>query len=359
MKKVIVVILLVSLIFLFCGCESVNSSISDWFKDKGSVELGQYKGLVIKSEDFETIVTDLDVDDYIKSLMQQNYTGTEVTDRPVKTGDTVNISFVGLLDGVAFEGGSSDSYNLVIGSGNFIDGFEDGLVGANKGDEVSLDLKFPDEYHNADLAGKPVVFNVVVKAIYDNTIPELTDELAQSIFNVSTADELKSQVRVLLESSNQISNSNAKADLLWRMVLETSTVERYPKDSLKLYKEYMASKYESAAKNSGLELEVYIENNYGMTSDEFDAITDEYAKQQVKQHVIARAIAKEEGFSLSETEYKEGVEYFLALNGYSSDEEFISERGMSIEEYFGKEIIEDSLLLNKAMDFVAENAIVE
>ena len=132
--------------------------------DKGEVtKLGQYKGIEVTKED--TTVTDAELDQRIASILQANPEITEITDRPAQEGDTVNIDYVGMKDGVAFDGGTAEGYDLELGSGAFIDGFEDGLIGANVGEERSLNLTFPEDYGNADLAGQAVVFYVTVNKI--------------------------------------------------------------------------------------------------------------------------------------------------------------------------------------------------
>ena len=234
MKKTIIFVFILMIVMMMCGCESINSSISNLFTDKGKVIICEYKGIKIAAEDYVKNITEEDVDEYINSLIQQNYTGTEVFDRPVQNGDTVNIDYEGLLNGVPFEGGTSTGHDLVIGSGKFIDGFEEGLIGAKKGQELSLNLTFPKEYHSSELAGKEVVFKVKVNSIIDNSIPELTDELATSLFGADNAEKFRAEITDQLNSSNETANYNAKLDIVWNHVLENSVVERYPKDTIDL-----------------------------------------------------------------------------------------------------------------------------
>ena len=358
-KKIGLVITAVIMLFCICGCEAMNSAMSGLFSDKGKMQLGNYKGVEISPEVYETEVSDEDVENYIQSLIQQSYTGKEVNDRAVRQGDTVDIAYTGYINDETFEGGTSESYKLVIGSGAFIEGFEDGLIGADKGDDLTLELEFPQNYKNKELAGKPVVFEVTVNAIYDNTIPELTDEFARSNFNVLSADELRNNVRSAMESSNEVKNENARTKAAWEKVVSDTIIERYPQDEIDKHINKITEKYETEAISNGLSLSDYLLDNYGMSLDAFNAQAEAYAQEQVKNSMIVNAIAEQEGITLSDQEYDEGVSYYLGVSGYSNDEEFKADYGVGIEEFFGKDALSQAIMLSKVMQFVADNAVIK
>ena len=152
-------------------------------------KLGNYKGVEVKRESTE--VTDEEVDQKIQSILDANPEYVEITDSPAQNGDTVDIDYVGMKDGVAFDGGTAQGYKLELGSGTFIDGFEDGLVGASVGQELSLNLTFPENYGNSDLAGQAVVFDVTVNAIEEKKDAVLDDNFVQRVSDFKTVDEFR------------------------------------------------------------------------------------------------------------------------------------------------------------------------
>ena len=187
----------------------------------GHVELGQYKGIEIEAAD--RTVTDEEVQDAVQSRLEANPDLVEV-DRPAENGDTVNIDFVGLLDGVAFDGGTGENYDLELGSGSFIDGFEDGLVGAVKGQELSLELTFPDPYqNNPDLAGKDVVFDVTVNRVEEARTPELNDAFVQRISDFDTVDAWEADLRSQLEDTKAQQADTQEENELFDAVVANAT----------------------------------------------------------------------------------------------------------------------------------------
>ena len=159
---------------------------------KPDVELGQYKGVEV--EKTTAVVTDEDVEKEIERVRERNSRLITVEDRPAASGDTVTIDFEGFIDGVAFEGGKGTDYNLVLGSGTFIPGFEEQLTGASKGEEKEVNVTFPEDYHSKDLAGKDVVFRVTVKEIRVKELPELDDEFAKDVSEFETLEEYRSDI---------------------------------------------------------------------------------------------------------------------------------------------------------------------
>ena len=189
MKKKLTVLAagICALSLLLTGC---SSEISNDY-----VTITKYKGVEIDKVDADAI-SDNDVETQINSVLQSKSTTTEVTDRAAQTGDTVTIDYEGKKDGEAFKGGTATDAQLTLGSGQFIDGFEDGVVGHNIGDTFDLDLTFPENYGNEDLAGQAVVFTVTLKGISQTDVPELTDEFVQSVSDTSkTVEEYKKEIK--------------------------------------------------------------------------------------------------------------------------------------------------------------------
>ena len=193
------------------------------------VTITKYKDVEIDKVDADA-VSDNDVEAQINSVLQSKSTTTEVTDRAAQTGDTVTIDYEGKKDGVAFDGGTANNYELTIGSGTFIDGFEDGIIGMKKGQTKDLDLTFPEEYSSEELAGQEVVFKVTLQSF--KRAPELTDDWAAKNTDCKTAEEYRKEIRTTLEDEAKTSAQNTLRETAWNTVLSASEVKEYPQDDL-------------------------------------------------------------------------------------------------------------------------------
>ena len=318
-----------------------------------SVVVGDYKGIeVVKNV---VSVTTQDVDAYIEYMMAMSG-GTqleEITDRDtVENGDVANIDYVGKKDGVAFEGGTAQGYDLGIGTGSFIPGFEEGLVGVKKGETVDLNLTFPENYGAADLAGAEVVFTVTVNGIYKEITPQLTDEYVANLGleNMSTVEDYRAYVKEMLEESNQeYALQEVQAQLLER-ITEGATINNLPEKLVNKFYEININNISYNASMYGMDLESFVSAMYGMDKETFEAQSLEAAQISAKQAMVCLKIAKEENISISDEELNAVAEENYASYNFSSVEEFMN--GIDVEEY------RDSLLLNKVVDFLVENATI-
>ncbi|MBO7352750.1 MAG: FKBP-type peptidyl-prolyl cis-trans isomerase, partial [Lachnospiraceae bacterium] len=224
-KKFTAAALVLCLALVLGACSKGNANVITGYKS-GDVTLGQYKG--VEYSPLSTEVTDEDIQKKIDSFLNSNQEKVEITDRTdVRDGDVTSIDFTGYMNGETFEGGTGTDYPLTIGSGQFIDGFEDGLVGVNVGETVDLALQFPDPYqNNPDFAGKPVTFTVTVNGIYTMVTPEFTDELVADKTDYNTTAEYRdyvaSQLKTQLESDAQ---SSKEYDIV-KKVIENSTFKK-------------------------------------------------------------------------------------------------------------------------------------
>ena len=198
------------------------------------VTLGEYKGIEVSVD--APVVTDEYLDSYIDYVLQSNMVTTEITDRPVEEGDIVNIDYEGKIDGVAFDGGTAQGYDLTIGSGTFIDGFEDGLIGAETGETVDVNVTFPENYQGEEVAGKDAVFTVTVNSISVETLPELTDEFVQGLdVGVNTVEEYRQYAYdLLMEEEQATHDSNAEIAVL-EAVMAGSQIQDPPEDMTNRY----------------------------------------------------------------------------------------------------------------------------
>lgn len=315
------------------------------------VTLGAYKNLEVEEEAKEQI-SDEDVESYVENLMA-GQTPVEVTeDRAVQEKDTVNIDYTGYKDGEAFEGGTDTGYDLVIGSGSFIDGFEDGLIGHKKGEEVTLDLTFPEEYHAEDLAGQAVQFKVKINKISEP--PVLDDAWVEENSDYKTVEEFKAgQKEMLQQTADSSYESQVKSDL-FTLVVENSEIKSYPEDLMETTKKDVENRIESAyAAPSGLTLEEYYEQS-GVTEEEAEQIIQEMAENFLKQNLITQAILNAEGIELTEEQYNEEKENYAKLSGFEDAAQMESMYSAD-----NQSLIRDSVLWNRACDVLMDTAVIK
>ena len=305
------------------------------------VTLGEYKGLTVEVDPVE--VTDEQVMDKIASETKQT-----LTEGTVEDGDTVNIDYVGKLDGEEFDGGSAEGYDLEIGSCTFIDGFEDGIIGMQVGETKDLELTFPEDYHSEELAGKDVVFTVTVNSI--SRVPELTDEVADSVVEGMTAEAYQESVRQDLEDSAKESQKSDAQQKLLQAVYNNATISGYPEENLQYTIKRATDYYEWLASMYGMSLDDYL-TNYGMTQDEFKEQIQPVAEEALGEEMTLLAIAKEENIEVSDEEYQDGLARYAEAQGMDDPSK--------LEEAYGENYIRNSLLQEKVLNFLYENATIE
>lgn len=344
-KKVGAVLLAGVMALSMTGCG--NSKAKKYSK---YVELGEYKGIEYTMDVVE--VTDDDVQTQVDSFLEGLSETEEVTDRAVKKGDTVNIDYVGTKDGVAFDGGTAEGSDLEIGSGTFIDGFEDGLIGAEIGDEVSLDLTFPEDYQAEDLAGQDVNFMVTINSISVKKTPKLTDDIVSANTEYDTVDAYKESIRKNLEESNQqTAEQQAKSDV-FNKVIENSKITGYDQSEVDdlIDKEFDSFKETAQSYETyGYSYEdVLALNGYNSESELKEGIT-EYVKNYLNQIMVLYCIADKEGIKVTSEETDAMVQEYMQTYSVETEEE--------VYEYFGDEYFEVSILSDKVMEFLMENAV--
>lgn len=311
--------------------------------DYGSAELGNYIGVEIPNID--TTVTDEEVQTQIDNELKQDPNIEQVTDRPIQDGDIANIDYTGTKDGVAFDGGTAQGYDLVIGSGNFIEGFESGLIGHNAGENVKLDLTFPADYGNADLAGAAVVFDVKINSISVSKDAELNDEWVNRHTNgqYTTVDAYKEAVRTRLEGQKKADAESQTQYNAIAAVIETSTFNM--NDSAIDY-EYgrLYAPIESMVTQYNMDLDSYAQA-YGMTADQLKEVLKTQAESYVKQTIVTREIYDKEKMTLTDADYQTLID----LNGGNTTKDQL------IQQY-GQEDLDEMAKGYKVVNFIIENA---
>ena len=281
----------------------------------GEVKKLNYKGLSFEAPKEEEI-TDQSVDDYLTGSVLP-YMQVTASDNVVKDGDTVNIAYVGTIDGEEFDGGSADSYDLAIGSDSFIDGFEDGLIGKHYGETVKLNLKFPDDYGKEDLAGKDVVFTVDINSIKRTlTLDELDDAAAAEISNgeASTVADLKALVKENLTRNAMISAKSSLYNNAITAALEASEVEP-TEDTVTWQIDSALKSYDKNLQAQGFNLATYL-SWMGTNYDDFRATLQEDAKEAAKEVMLRHAICDAEGLSFNDDTKQQYLDEF----GYTAEQ---------------------------------------
>ena len=222
------------MVVLLTGAMTVSMLLSGCAASKGletdELKISQYKGVEVDEVEKPEEITDEDVENAVTANLQANAEVKDVTDRPVQEGDTATIDFVGKMDGVEFEGGSGTDYPLTIGSGQFIEGFEDSVIGHNIGDTYDWEGSFPEDYQNTDVAGKPVTFTITVKSVTEQVLPELNDEFVKKVSKESkTVKEYKKEVKKSLEKDAKAMYEDSLSQEVWQTVLDNTEVTKYPK----------------------------------------------------------------------------------------------------------------------------------
>lgn len=328
---------------ILAGCEASKGLETD------NVKITQYKEIEVDAVPKPEEVTDEAVDDRIQSTLESNSETEEITDRAVESGDTANIDFVGKIDGEEFEGGSAEGYPLTIGSGAFIAGFEDSIIGHNIGETFDWNGKFPDDYGNEQYAGKDVVFTITVNSISQSTVPELTDEFVKSVSEKSkNVKEYKAEIKKQLEKEGKDNYQNQLNSEVIQKVLENSEVSEYPKDEVeKLCKETI-EQAKSVAEYLNMEYEDYLEQN-GVTEEEFEKQIEDNVKANIKQTMVIKAIAEKEKIEMTDEMYEEQLKKMAESYGYEDVD--------AIKEAAEEDDLKDIALNNIVAEWLAEHCI--
>ena len=278
---------------------------------------------------------------------QKNSRTVTVTDRPIAEGDTAVIDFEGFVDGVAFEGGKGENHPLEIGSHSFIDTFEDQLVGKNAGDEVDVNVTFPEKYQATDLAGKPALFKVKIHEVKAKELPELNDEFAQDVSEFNTLEEYKEDLKKHLEVQKEDEAKRTKEDEAIQKIIDKSTME-IPEAMIKTQCENMVNEFAQRLAQSGLSMEQYMQFS-GLTLDKLEEQVRPEAETRIKSSLVLEQIAKDENIEVSEEEIDAEIEKMAKAYGMEADK---------LKEYMGdaeKESMKRDISVTKAVDLVMEN----
>ena len=313
---------------------------------KPEVTLGKYKG--IKVDEADLAVTEEEINAQIEKERENSARTISVEDRAVKDGDMTVIDFEGFVDGVAFEGGKGENYPLTIGSGSFIPGFEEQLIGAELNKEVEVNVTFPEDYHAKDLAGKPATFKCKIKDIKEKELPELDDEFASEVSAFDTMAEYKEDVKKSLEMKKADAAKIAKEEAVIDAVIEDAKMD-IPDAMVETEQRQIIEEFSQRMRMQGLTMEQYMQFT-GMTPQALMDQTKPQALKRIQSRLVLEAVAKAEDLKASEEDY--AAEIKDMSEKYQMEEDKIKE--MLGEK--GKKQVEEDLAIRKAVDFLVDNA---
>ena len=313
---------------------------------KPEVKIGKYKGVKIDKIDAE--VTEEDVDAEINRERENNARTITVEDRPVKDGDLTTLDFEGFVDGVAFDGGKGENYPLTIGSGAFIPGFEEQLVGAKIGEEVEVKVTFPEDYQAENLKGKDAVFKCTVREIKEKELPEVDDEFASEVSEFDTLAEYREDVKKNLTEKKEKDAKNARESAAIKAVEDEAEME-IPEAMLETQQKQMVDEFAQRITMQGLSMEQYFQFT-GMTYEKMVEQMKPQAEERIKSRLVLEAVASAENIEVTDEDYEQELKTMAEVYQMEADKikELMGEREK-------KNIMQD-IAVRKAAEFVAENA---
>ena len=313
---------------------------------KPEVTLGQYKGIEVPENKVE--VTDEEIEAELKKVQEQN--AREITvDRPAENGDTVVIDFEGSVDGEVFEGGTAENHPLVLGSGSFIPGFEDQLVGATADSDVEVNVTFPEDYQAKDLAGKAAVFKVKVHEIKKKELPEINDEFAQDVSEFDTLDEYKEDVKKGIAEQKEKAVRQEKQEKIIRQIVENAEMD-IPDSMVVTQTRQMMDQFAQQMQSNGLSMAQYYQFT-GLTPDGLLEQMKPQAQKNIENRLVLEAIAAAEGITASEEEVEKEFANIAERYGLTVDK---------VKEIFADEETENiksDIAAQKALDMITEAAV--
>lgn len=347
MKKMVAVGMMIAVTAtVMTACGNKEYTVSDLTKMKVEkyVTLPEYKGLEV-SVDPQQEVTDADITYYIQNKMNDNDAFHDTTSK-VADGNLVNISYVGTVDGKAFDGGTADDQLLQIGSHSYIDGFEEGLIGAKAGDTVSLNLKFPDDYSSTDLAGKACVFNVTINYI----VAPLSDENVNKVdSDYKDAASYQAAVKTMLENYVQTQYKSSVKSAISSKLLEGCTFKNIPDSLVASFKDELTKSLTAAAKNYSMDLNTYLEQRYSIAATDVDKTIDSMAEKCAEEGLALQAIANAEKLNVTDDDLTAEMNTEASKAGYTSVDEYLGTDG-------DQEDFRVNMMYDKVYDFLIKNA---
>ena len=310
---------------------------------KPEFELGEYKG--VKAQKVTSRVLKKDIEAELEKKREMNSRMVPVEDRPIENDDVANIDFEGFCDGVPFDGGKGEGFDLTIGSGQFIPGFEEQLIGKSIGDEVDLNVTFPEEYHAEELKGKPALFKVKINSIKVKELPELDDEFAKDVSEFDTLEDLKKDIKENLSKAGKENAAHKTEENVINAVCDATEID-IPDAMINSQIDKMLRDFDMNMRYQGLNLEQYLKYT-GMTVDKMRAQFKDDAAKNVKTSLVLEKICEAEGIDASEDEINKEYESMAESNGMKIED---------IKKYVSEDDVKETIKARNTIKFLVDNA---
>ena len=310
---------------------------------KPEFELGEYKG--VKAQKVTSRVLKKDIEAELEKKREMNSRMVPVEDRPIEKDDVANIDFEGFCDGVPFDGGKGEGFDLTIGSGQFIPGFEEQLIGKNIGDEVDVNVTFPEEYHAEELKGKPALFKVKINSIKVKELPELDDEFAKDVSEFDTLEDLKKDIKEKLSKAGKENAAHKTEENVINAVCDATEID-IPDAMINSQIDKMLRDFDMNMRYQGLNLEQYLKYT-GMTVDKMREQFKDDAAKNVKTSLVLEKVCEAEGIDASEDEINKEYESMAESNGMKIED---------IKKYVSEDDVKETIKARNTIKFLVDNA---
>lgn len=349
-KAAMAAVVITAVVLVGCNNNASSASVQvEKYNVDDYVTLGQYKDLEIEYDQSQ-MVSDEEVDDYIKQILLSNVTYEEIKDRDtVVKGDYINLDYEGKINGEGFNGGTAKGQNIQVGSAGFIAGFEDQLVGKKTKTTFDINVKFPDDYQDTELAGKDAVFTITLNSINNKIEPVLNDEFVQKNSEESkTVAEYKQEIKKILQTQKESMALQYKQYMAESQAIGNATVSGFPKGMIEKMVEEYKDKVKEMAKEASKEYKDYISETFSLAETDFDDKLKEYMEQTAKLNLILEAIEKKENITMSDSEMEEAILKYAKENGMETKEELFK----TYQESEVKRYVQQM----KVLDFIVDSA---
>ena len=317
------------------------------------VKVGKYLHLPLKSQEIK--ITKKQIDDKVAENVETTAAVKEVETGEVENGDTINIDYTGKIGKETIKDGSAKNVTLTVGAGEFVSGFESGLIGSKVGSKVTLHIKFPDDYTKKELAGKKVTYDININSKEEATIPKYNNDWVKENTQYSNTEEYEKSIESDLYDKALKTQKKEEKETLWKEVIDDSKVKKYPKEEIERIRTAIVLQYKMYAKQYKMKYKDFLEQQMGMAEEDFKENLNKYAKDEVKQEEITYWIAKKEKIEVTDKEYKNHINKVLKEYGYTK-KSFEKENGKTYEEYAGELNIYSEIYKEKVKNFVYKNA---
>lgn len=357
-RAALMILLMIVPLAVFTGCSTESGANEDYGYDDltAYIKLGEYKGLEYDKADIEVS------DDEVKARIDENVEGTatkdKVTSGKVKEDSVVNIDYSGSVDGVKFDGGTAQDQELDIANSHYIEGFAEGIVGHEVGETFDLHVTFPEDYGKEELNGKDAVFETTVNYIVEESVPEYDDEWVAANSDYKTTAEYEGSIRAELEESKKAEASSNERLAVFQQIVDASEVIEYPEAEYNARHDKLVDSYKSYAQTSGTDWATYLQDQMGMTEEQFEETARQNTEQTVEAELILNQIARLENIELSDEDYNDYLLKLLEDSGYT-EKSFEEEKGQTVHEYASDNNIYSNYLYKKVMDKVMEYSVAK